>query len=320
MGQIIAGMASSHAYALADPSVWDKMRETTRARYKERYGVEAPVHPKVAEELPEIRRDRYDCIAAGFDFFRDRLRELRPDALIVIGDDQNENFREDNLPQIAIYTGAQFYTNERNAHGVRTRGVRYPGAAELAEAMVEGLVEREIDVAFSRSFPNDELLSHAHSPILRRIVPDADLPIVPLFVNAIHVPALTPHRCYRLGAAIREVVLSRPAGERVALYASGGLSHFTAGYPWKHYSGPHGLGSISEELDRQAIAWMEQGRGDELGRLTSQALIENGDIELRSWITLMGAIGNKRPTFLHYEPFYSAVMAMGIGYWEVGDH
>jgi hypothetical protein len=105
----------------------------------------------------------------------------------------------------------------------------------------------------------------------------------------------------------------------VAVYASGGLSHFTAGYPWKHYSGPHGLGSISEELDRRVIGWMEQGRGDELGRLTSQELLDNGDIELRSWITLMGAIGNRRPAFLHYEPFYSAVMAMSIGYWELED-
>jgi len=33
---------------------------------------------------------------------------IKPDALILIGDDQNENFKEDNLPQIAIYLGEQF--------------------------------------------------------------------------------------------------------------------------------------------------------------------------------------------------------------------
>ena len=61
---------------------------------------------------------------------------------------------------------------------------------------------------------------------------------------------------------------------------------------------------------------MREGEGDRLEQLTSRDLLDNGGIEMRSWITLLGAVGKVRPTFLHYQPFYSAVMGMGAGYWE----
>ena len=316
MGKIIAGMASSHAYALVEPTGWDVMRGRTRARYKARYGVEPEVHPNVASETPDVRERGYRPIREALEFFRRQMQETRPDALIIVGDDQDENFTEDNLPQIAVYTGAAIHTTERTGDGSRLRGPKYACHAALAGDLVSGLVEREFDVASCRSFPNDELLSHAHGPIMRRILPDVDVPVVPVFLNAIHVPAPSPGRCYRLGAAMREIIESRPGNDRVAVYASGGLSHFTAGYPWQHYTGRHGVGSISEEFDRGAVAFMKGGEGHRLEQLTSRELLDNGGIEMRSWITLLGAVGNVPPRFLHYQPFYSAVMAMGAGYWE----
>ena len=316
MGRIIAGMASSHAYALVEPTGWDVMRGRTRARYKARYGVEPELHPNIADETPDVRERGYRHIREALGFFERQMREARPDAVIIVGDDQDENFTEDNLPQIAVYTGAEIHTTERASDGKRLRGPRYPCHADLAHDLLDGLVEREFDVASCSNFPKDELLSHAHGPIMRRVLPDADIPVVPVFVNAIHVPAPSPRRCYRLGAAMREIIERRPEGERVAIYASGGLSHFTAGYPWKHYSGPHGVGSISAEFDRKALESMRDGEGDRLEQLTSRDLLDNGGIEMRSWITLLGAVGNVRPRFLHYQPFYSAVMGMGAGYWE----
>lgn len=68
---------------------------------------------------------------------------------------------------------------------------------------------------------------------------------------------------------MREVIEGRPGSERVAVYASGGLSHFTADYPWEHYSGPCTVGSICEDFDRRAAALMRNGQGARLGRLTS---------------------------------------------------
>lgn len=219
MGRITDGMASSHAYALVDPTGWDHRRIRSRGRYAARFGVEPRAHPDVAAEVPEERERR--------------------------------------------------------------------------------------------------LLSHAHAPILRRVLPHARVPVIPVFVNAIHWPAPSPGRCHRLGAAMREIIEGRPGSERVAVYASGGLSHFTADYPWEHYSGPCTVGSICEEFDRRAATLMRNGQGAELGRLTSRELVDHGAIELRSWITLLGAVSDVRPRFLHYQPFYSAVMAMGAGYWDL---
>jgi len=49
-------------------------------------------------------------------------------------------------------------------------------------------VEREFDITACKSFPKDELLSHAHAPVMERLMPDANIPVVLFFVNAIHVP------------------------------------------------------------------------------------------------------------------------------------
>jgi hypothetical protein len=315
MSKIVAGMASSHAFTLLDPERWDEVRERNRGGYKRRYGVEPPVHPKIAEESLQENRLRHQRVKSGLDYLRQKLNEKKPDALILIGDDQSENFKEDNLPQIVLYVGEEFLATERGQGG----GTRYQSHADLARNLLDGLVEREFDISFSKSFPNSELLSHAHAPILKTITPETDIPVVLLFVNAIHMPAIGPGRCYRLGKAIREIIDQRSGAERVALYASGGLSHFTGGYPWGQYKGPYTYGSISEEFDRQALALMERGEGDKLARFSSQDLLQHGDIEMRSWITLLGAVGKTPATVLAYEPFYRAIMGMAVAYWEMGE-
>ena len=138
MGRIIAGMASSHAYALVEPTGWDVMRGRTRARYKARYGVEPELHPNIADETPEVRERGYRHIRESLAFFERQMREQRPDAVIIVGDDQDENFTEDNLPQIAVYTGAEIHTTERASDGKRLRGPRYPCHADLAHDLSSG--------------------------------------------------------------------------------------------------------------------------------------------------------------------------------------
>ncbi len=109
MAQVIAGMGSSHAFALMEPSRWDEGRKRTRARFQRRYGYEPTEPPEVAEEDADDATARYERIRGGFDFVRDQLEQTAPDALVFIGDDQNEHFT-DHVPQIAIYTGEDFLT------------------------------------------------------------------------------------------------------------------------------------------------------------------------------------------------------------------
>ena len=226
--------------------------------------MEPELHPNIVDETPEVRERGYRHIREALAFFERQMRETRPDAVIIVGDDQDENFTEDNLPQIAVYTGAEIHTTERASDGSRLRGPKYPCHADLAHDLLNGLVDREFDVASCSAFPKDELLSHAHGPIMRRVLPDADIPVVPVFLNAIHVPAPSPRRCYRLGAAMREIIESR-AGKRAGRHLRVGrpvpfhrrLSvEALLGAPWRriHQRGvrPEGVGVDEGRGGRQA--------------------------------------------------------------------
>lgn len=316
MGRLVAGMASSHAFALSEPTEWDSGRLRNRQMYARRYGNLPPEQPQVAEESDDDLQTRYARIRDGFDFVKRRLEETRPDALVLVGDDQNEYFTESNLPQIAVYLGDDFIARGRDP---KSESAPYRCDPALAEAIFSEAMDADIDMASVRAFPDNVLLAHAFGPILRRVDPEARIPVVPVFVNAIHVPAPSPRRCYYYGQTIRRAIERHTGSARVAIYGSGGLSHFTGGYPYKHYSGPFSYGSISEEFDHRILAQMEAGEGYRLAEITNEEIIGNGEIELRSWITMLGAIGDSRPERLVYEPFYRGIMGMAVGYWGLED-
>jgi hypothetical protein len=315
MGRIVAAMASSHAYTFLEPEQWESRRGRTRGNYARRYGVEPPERPEVAQESLEDNQTRYRRISDGLHHLRERFEALQPDALVLIGDDQDENYREDNLPQFAIYLGDRLVAVDR---GAKTR-TEYRCDAALAWTLVTESIEAGFDVAYSKHFPDDELYSHAHREPLAFLDPEARVPVVPIFLNAIHVPAPTPPRCYQFGECLRTIVEATPDDKRIVVYASGGLSHFTAGYPWPHYQGPHTVGSICREFDREIVGAMSEGRGAELAKLSNPDLLANGGIELRQWIVLQGMLGGQRPERLVYEPFFRGVMGMGVGYWDTAN-
>jgi hypothetical protein len=313
MSRLVAGLASSHAFTIEEPAGWSVGRERNRAAYARRYGEVPPLHPRVAAEMADEVEHRYGRVRDGLLHLKRKLEQTRVEALILVADDQNENFTEATLPQIAVFRGEEFVAVERG----QSQGVRYRAEVGLAEALLEGAVAADIDMSIVGSFPGDELRAHAFAPILRLMDPHASLPVVLVFVNAIHPPAPSPGRCYYLGQTIRQVVERYQGLERVAIYASGGLSHFTAGYPWRHYMGPYHHGDISEAFDRELLARMAAGEGHALATLTSADLLAHGDIEFRSWLTLLGAVGSVRPELLVYEAFYSAIMGMGVGCWNL---
>ena len=107
------------------------------------------------------------------------------------------------------------------------------------------------------------------------------MPIVPLHVNVYLPPQPTPARCHAWGAALGEILRARP--ERVALIASGGMSHFP---------GTDRYASPEFDYDRALLDLLRDGRGRELARVTGEELDKRGNIELRTWITLLGAVGD----------------------------
>jgi len=313
MGSLVAAMASSHAFAVAPPEKWDELRERNRNVYAQRQNIPVPPpHERLSEENWNDVQTRYGRVRDGLFELKRIIDESKPDALIVIGDDQNENYTSQNVPQFAIYTGAEAVFFDRLFKQERT----YRCDAEVARAILDGAVEAGFDLSFSENFPDKRLISHAHAePLMRILLPNADVPIVPIYVNAIHPPGPTPARCYAFGQMLGDIIRNHLTDQRIAIYASGGLSHFTAGYPWRFYRGPFGYGCISEDFDRKIIQWMSDGKVEEINKLTSKDLLDHGDIEFRSWMILLGAVGPVPAQMLAYEPLYRGLMGMAVAQW-----
>ena len=173
-----------------------------------------------------------------------------------------------------------------------------------------GAVEEGFDVSWSNHFKDDKLLSHAHTEPILYLVRDSGIPVIPLFVNAVHPPAPSAARCYAFGQAISRVI-KKHVDKRIVLGASGGLSHFSPSHPWAHHVGSRYVGDISVDFDRQIVEWMRAGEGEKLSRFSASELIENGEAELRQWIVMLGALGAVKPEFLVYAPLYRSIMGWG---------
>src|SRR6185436_13379084 len=55
--------------------------------------------------------------------------------------------------------------------------------------------------------------------------PQWPIPLIPLLVGVLQLPAPSPRRCYRLGQALRRAIESYPEDLSVVVIATGGLSH-----------------------------------------------------------------------------------------------
>ncbi len=316
MGAIVGGFASTHALTFMEPSEWDEFRGRIAAAYERRYGIPPKPLPEVvdaiAAESDEANEARYRRIRDAISRLRSEIAALAPDVIVLVGDDQNENFPEGQvLPQIAIFTGDDYEL------GGRAEGVRVSSSPGLASAILRRAVEDGFDVAFVPSLIDGKLSSHAHYQIIQHVIGNTSAAIIPVFVNALHQPAPSPARCVSLGESIAKAVQAWPEDTRVAVIGSGGLSHFTSGYPWKDYTGGYAFGSISVDFDRRIVDQMGRGDLGSLRRLTSQDLLDHGNIEFRSWLTVLGTLPGGRIETV-YEPFHRGLMGMAVGTWTGG--
>jgi hypothetical protein len=308
---IVAAFATSHAYTFQEPETWDQRRERSKTNVARKAGRPASDTPEARKESLEDLRARYARIREAHQEIRSRLARARADAVILIGDDQEENFNKDNMPQLLVYTGGDYVADDWD----RKRSATVSNHPEIARTLVEGCLDEGFDVAWSTALIDGKLVSHAHAEPILYLMQESGVPVVPVFINAVHPPAPSPTRCYAFGQALRRVIDRELAGRRIVLCASGGLSHFSPSHPWGHHVGPRYVGDISVEFDRGLVQWMREGQGHRLAEFTSRELIIHGEAELRQWIVMLGAIGAVKPDFLVYEPLYRSIMGMGVGYW-----
>ena len=217
------------------------------------------------------------------------LTEARADVICIIAGDHVEGFFLNAVPAFAVYAGAAI--SGKFGRYEYTLPVHEP----LARAILEQGIEREFDLTYSQ----DLRLDYAFYVPLHFTMPETRVPIVPLYVNVYLPPQPTPRRCYAWGQTLREILDGRP--ERIALMASGGMSH---------YPGTDRYASPDFEWDRQMLDALKAGRGGDTARLTGEELDKAGNVELRTWITLLGAVRDARAEVLCYEPSWHHGNAM----------
>ena len=153
-----------------------------------------------------------------------RLRDARPDVIIAFLDDHFENHFRSLMPAFAIgiaesHSGPADYMME--ALKFEKKAV-LPGMPELGEALLRGLIQQEFDVARMGEieYGNNLLVP------LTFLNPEFDIPVLPVYTNVFSPPLPSMRRAYSFGAAIRNVIEGLKDDTRVALLATGGLSHW----------------------------------------------------------------------------------------------
>src|SRR5947208_3319950 len=107
MAETTLGIGTSHCPMLSTPpEALAGLGDLDRGRLAEFAGKARENAAWIGRELvPEVTRARHEATQAAIQQLRGVLAEEAPDALVVIGDDQDEWFSADNQPALCIYWG-----------------------------------------------------------------------------------------------------------------------------------------------------------------------------------------------------------------------
>jgi len=304
---IVLGLASSHA-----PSMFVEADQWPAIHRALSRGVPQPA--ELARETPEVIETYVRRVRQGFATLRAELERAKPDAIIIIGDDQNEVFSNALIPSFAIFVGdAAEGSCSIGFIGEKPQDNRItlPCSPAVAKLTLAGLIERGFDFAYAEKLvplARPEIgLGHAFTRIARAMhLVETRLPAVLVFTNAYHPPLPSAARCYAVGQALRDIFANRP--ERVAIYGSGGLSHDPLG--------PR-AGWVDEPLDRWVLEQIASGEGARLRTLftTDSDSLRGGTGEIRSWIAVAGAYDGRKGAVVDYIPARHAVTGLGFAHW-----
>jgi len=317
MADIVIGIGTSHSPQLSvRASDWQVLREKdeTDPRLDYQKLLERAKPGLDAELTTEKFRQRDEACLAAVKVLGDALQKSKADVAVIFGDDQHEQFNDENMPTFAIYHGKSLpvvtHTGRSPAawkhaeeRGWAATEREYETEPQLAEHLIRALTDAEFDIARCNKLRPEVGVGHAFSFLYRRVLPGGKLPMVPVMVNTYYPPNQpTPKRCYAFGQAVRKAIESWDSNKRVALMASGGLSHVV----------------IDEEIDAITIDGLKNKKPELLFRLPRERLW-GGTSEILNWVALGGAMENRDLKYFEYVTTYRSPAAtgcgMGFAYW-----
>ncbi len=330
MANIVYGFGSSHGPLLSTPpDKWDlraaddrlNMRHPFRGKVYDFPGLVAARQGEkdFAHEMSlATRTERHARNDRALDKLAEKFAEVNPDIVVVVGDDQHEWFYDDIQPSFTVYCGRDVVNTKIDQEKMKTKspGIAlamsasqppedqtYPVPQSLAEHIIEQAILDEFDVAASMSQRKNERgiigIGHAVGFIYRRILKDKPVPVVPILLNTYFPPNQpTAKRCYEFGLSIGRAISSWGENKRVAICASGGISHFV----------------VDEEFDRRMLKAMAE-RDTATIFAEPHALFRSGTSETKNWITVAGILAetNLKMNLIDYVPSVRSEGGTGCG-------
>jgi aromatic ring-opening dioxygenase catalytic subunit (LigB family) len=261
--------------------------------------------PLLVREWDAIPPDQKSRLSDGFRELGRRLSAAKPDVLVVVSPDHWSNFFLDNIPAVCIGVGET------------SDGPPEPWMKAFPHREMQGhpafalhLVREAMQQGFEPSVSHRLKLDHGVCiPLWRMEL--ARLPrIVPMIVNSIEPPLPSIARCLAWGKQLAKAIASYPEKLRVAVLATGGLSHSI---------GEKTMGAIDEKLDQQCIKLFGSSTTAALLRFLEARLPKagNGTEEVRNWLVAHGAAGGRGFELVDYLPVPTVIVGCGFAAWKI---
>lgn len=251
---------------------------------------------------------------------RQELDEFEPDVVLVWGDDQYENFREEVIPSFCVlaYPDTEIdplavleVMGLPNAWGLSDgQSFVMRGAQQFAKQLASSVLSTGVDVAYSYE-PRKDIHHFPHAFANTQIFLDFDnqgrkfpYPIVSLAVNCYgeHViarrggiapfaeimkgedldpPGPSPRRCFEFGQAVGKFL--KTTDKRVAIVASASWSHaFLNDKDWHLRPDTEADKAMYDAMVRGDYEWMVDH--------TVRDIVSAGQHEMLNWFCLLGAV------------------------------
>jgi hypothetical protein len=275
------------------------------------------------EGLAAARRHR-EALVGWFRRVRRALDDFAPDVVVIWGDDQYENFREDLIPAFCVlaydaiehrpWKEPRWETSPNAWDEPADTTFVYKGHRAAAKRLVTGLLEAGFDLAYAYR-PLHHPLGHAFMNTLLFLDWDRQglpYPVVPFAVNCygrrviaqhgglgtlagmsaderLDPPSPAPWRCFDLGRAAARVLA--PSPWRVALIASSSWSH-------AFLTPKHHLLYPDIPADRALYERLRAGDFEAWRATPLDAMEASGQQEMLNWMCLAGAMAElgRRPS------------------------
>jgi aromatic ring-opening dioxygenase catalytic subunit (LigB family) len=254
------------------------------------------------QTMPEARRQNF---RTNFREMGRRFEAARPDVLIEIAPDHWSNFFLDNMPNVCVGLG-ETHEGPPEPFLKDFPWKQIPGHPGFATHLLETALREDFEPSVSHHLT----LDHGFCiPLLRMEL--TRLPaIVPITVNGIEPPMISIRRCLAWGRLLRQAIQSYADPLRIAVLATGGLSH-SIGEPT--------MGAIDEAFDHECLRLFAAGDDQALTDYLERELPRtgNGGHEVRTWVIAHAAAGSRGFELIAYEPVPEVYVGCGYAAWKV---